>query len=99
MRISAAKNNNPQNPDFFAIIWIAEPKAALIKNAMLASALLRVRPKNSLPIYQSKRFGAQAGFCAKKVCYICRISAFESADGGLSPYFCVQFFQFGDARL
>lgn len=52
---------------FFAIIWIAEPKAALIKNAMLASALLRVRPKNSLPIYQSKRFGAQAGFCAKKV--------------------------------
>lgn len=40
VRISAAKNNNPQNPDFFAIIWIAEPKAALIKNAMLASALL-----------------------------------------------------------
>lgn len=67
VRISAAKNNNPQNPDFFAIIWIAEPKAALIKNAMLASALLRVRPKNSLPIYQSKRFGAQAGFCAKEV--------------------------------
>lgn len=66
MRISAAKNNNPRNPDFFAIIWIAEPKAALVKNAMLASALLRVRPKNSLPIYQSKRFGAQAGFLREK---------------------------------
>ena len=99
MRISAAKNNNPQNPDFFAIIWIAEPKAALIKNAMLASALLRVRPKNSLPIYQLKDLAHRRAFARKKFCYICGISAFESADGGLSPYFCVQFFQFGDARL
>ena len=83
VRISAAKNNNPQNPDFFAIIWIAEPKAALIKNAMLASALLRVRPKNSLPICHCKRLSAcRRVFAQKKFHHFCNIPAFVRAGGG-----------------